>query len=1456
MLREVRGDLDWIVMKSLEKDRARRYETASGLAEDIRRHLASEPVLARGPSAVYRVGKFLRRYHSQVVGAAAFVVLLAGVAVLLSIWNRDRLQLAEAQGLRDRGILFQARELHAKADRDAALETIKAIFASPHVGPEAQLLQATLFVDNRRSKEAMAVLGNLLDEKPEIAGAAHSLMARILWESVSPDATVGATPCGCPIHRAATGGRPYDQIDDHRKQAETLLPETAEAYFLRAMTAITVKEQLAALDRALQLDSGHYESRRLRAYTYYASRKYDRLRDDALVMTILRPRDGLGYSLRAIAWRELGRYPEAMADYGMAIALTPRAEPQHVDLHVQRNEVFLRLGDYERVIAEAETCLALWPDKPVFQYHRFCGLTALGEYDTATTLFREIIAAGHEARQKFNEWCMNYVFDTLDAGRSWHLAGVEPAGAAFLPMIEAQETYLGLSAKGGRRLTTDGFSARWSPDGTKLAFSLGVQGRSGVAVYDPATKETDLLIVPGKDPRWSPDGRYLAFIRDRQNLRLEELLTPAPGSQRPPETDEELWLMNADGTAPRRLAQGSWPSWGSDSARLYYLSRKDGTLSEVSLADQAAEPKPIMKWSYVLPSVSPENRHVAHFEGGALKITELASQKVVAECKGPAMSWGVIGWSPTGNEVCLGGGNPQRDKTGLWLYDLNKKEFRRVLDGQITATCWSAGGTELTFCMGTPYLEVWSLPLDSGVPTSAALGPGQTLDEHLRAMLAFYNRRIEADPQDAYAYSSRAHYYDSIGDKNSARADMRQWSVVQCPELPRSSILAGLPTSPRAIDLPFDCELVFSAERPVNTTPMMSVALGQKGRCEMRLFQIPMFVMSLGGVGFFSGLAAPPAYAGFTFGEPVKFGRAINRDENIDCFSADGLEMYISSNRPGGFGDWDLWVLKRASTDGAWGPPENVGSSINSSKEDSVASISTDGLTIYFNSDRSGGYGGHDIYMATRPTKNSPWGQTVNLGPTINSAANDVWPWISPDGLELYLGAIRGGGYGSTDIYVARRATVNDTWGKPVNLGPAVNSPYGENWFSLSPDGLLLLFCDNPAATLRPGGYGSVNTWMSRRATLSDPWQAPVNLGPTINTPGGAGMARIAPDGSMLYFRAVHDGTADNWQASILPIVDFDGDGKVDAADMALLDLNWGRDHHWCDIGPFPWGDGIVDTHDLRVLQKTLTGSDPTAPLPQALDVPRDTILSWVSAPFAQSYDVYFGTFLTDVESADRAHPRGVLVSRSHTTTTFDPEGLLDYSRSYYWRVDLVSAGAAPVIYKGAVLDFTTEAFAYPIKSIRATASTAAVGCGPERTVDGSGLDKNDGHSIDQKDMWWSTGLAPNWIQYEFDRVYHLHELWVWNFNSALEPFMGFGARTVKIEYSIDGTTWTPLSGVPEFAQAPGQPGYAANTTVRFDGVAAKFVKLTIEKNWGVTPQTGLSEVRFFAIQSGAAAQP
>ncbi|UCC98214.1 MAG: PD40 domain-containing protein [Phycisphaerales bacterium] len=339
------------------------------------------------------------------------------------------------------------------------------------------------------------------------------------------------------------------------------------------------------------------------------------------------------------------------------------------------------------------------------------------------------------------------------------------------------------------------------------------------------------------------------------------------------------------------------------------------------------------------------------------------------------------------------------------------------------------------------------------------------------------------------------------------------------------------------------------------------------------------------------GPAVHAVKADFTFGDPVDVESVIpvldGAYDAIDCFSRDGLEMFIDSNRSGSYGNYDIYVLRRDSQDAQWNPPENLGPAVNSASQDSFSFISDDELTLYFNSNRPGGEGGHDIYMTRRTTRNDPWGEAENMGSSINSSAIDGGPWISPDGLEFYFVSTRDGGYGASDIYVARRATPNDAWGVPVNLGPMVNSAYCDDWFSLSPDGLLLLFSDHQgASSFRPGGYGQVDMWMSRRTNTSQPWQSPVNLGPIVNGFKHDGAPRLSLDGRTLYFWSNRSGSWGNYQAQIIPLVDFNRDEIVDSADVRIMVDQWGEDYPLCDIGPMPWGDGIVDTQDLIVLSE------------------------------------------------------------------------------------------------------------------------------------------------------------------------------------------------------------------------------------------------------------------------------
>ena len=348
------------------------------------------------------------------------------------------------------------------------------------------------------------------------------------------------------------------------------------------------------------------------------------------------------------------------------------------------------------------------------------------------------------------------------------------------------------------------------------------------------------------------------------------------------------------------------------------------------------------------------------------------------------------------------------------------------------------------------------------------------------------------------------------------------------------------------------------------------------------------------GVVVATALGGGSANADFIFGAPVNLGPPVSSPyaDGITCITADGLEMYISClNRPGGLGGWDIWVSRRETVNDDWGEPENLDSPINTGEGDSDANVSSDGLEMYFTAyKRPGGHGDSDIWVTRRVTRNDPWAQPENLGSGINTSGYEHYPRISTDGLELYFSSSRSGGYGSEDIWVTTRVAKTDPWGNPVNLGPPVNSSASEDFPSLSSDGLLLFFSENrDSGPLQPGGYGGPDLWAARRASVSDSWGTPVNLGAMVNTAYLDCGATLSPDGQALYFTSERPGGlggpyGDIYQAPIIPIVDFNGDGEVAIEDLALLIDNWGQSEPLCDIGPMPWGDGIVDRQDLEVL--------------------------------------------------------------------------------------------------------------------------------------------------------------------------------------------------------------------------------------------------------------------------------
>jgi len=191
--------------------------------------------------------------------------------------------------------------------------------------------------------------------------------------------------------------------------------------------------------------------------------------------------------------------------------------------------------------------------------------------------------------------------------------------------------------------------------------------------------------------------------------------------------------------------------------------------------------------------------------------------------------------------------------------------------------------------------------------------------------------------------------------------------------------------------------------------------------------------------------------------------------EDTPHANADGLTLLLtdgvwfddfSPHRPNGFGQADIWIATRETTEDNFGAPENMGETINSRYYDGGATLSADGLTLLFDSSRPDGrVGGVDLWMASRDGPDMPWNDPVNLGETINSSRNDIHPAISPDGRRLFFSSDRSGNY---DIWMSTRDTPSDPWNSPVQLDESVNHPvYMEAAPSLSTDGSTLYLTAN-----------------------------------------------------------------------------------------------------------------------------------------------------------------------------------------------------------------------------------------------------------------------------------------------------------------------------------------------------------------------------------------------------------
>ena len=354
----------------------------------------------------------------------------------------------------------------------------------------------------------------------------------------------------------------------------------------------------------------------------------------------------------------------------------------------------------------------------------------------------------------------------------------------------------------------------------------------------------------------------------------------------------------------------------------------------------------------------------------------------------------------------------------------------------------------------------------------------------------------------------------------------------------------------------------------------------------------------------------------------------------------------------------------------------------------------------------------------------------------------------------------------------------------------------------------------------------------------------------TDNTTANITLSGLTPDGSYaLYLYSVADQPGQGAAFTF-------GDVTSECAGGALLDdfvegknyvvMNLVANERGELLGTFtnasssPRNGGMSGIQIVEVLLSRIA----SAPVPAdtAVDVPRDGIvLGWTPSIYAGQHDVYFGTGFDDVNDADVGSD---LYRDRHDANTL-PLDRLELGRTYYWRVDEVNATADSTVSKGDIWSFTIEPALYPIQGVVASASipTSEGAGGPKTTVDGSGLVEGT-HSTADPDMWLgvSTPGEPAWIQYDFDRVYKVYGMRIWNYNGLYEMFLGFGVKDITIEYATEPNEWIAL-GDYQLDRASGKATYAGQA-IDVDGIAASAFRITAHSNFGGM-QYGLSEVQF-----------
>ncbi len=263
--------------------------------------------------------------------------------------------------------------------------------------------------------------------------------------------------------------------------------------------------------------------------------------------------------------------------------------------------------------------------------------------------------------------------------------------------------------------------------------------------------------------------------------------------------------------------------------------------------------------------------------------------------------------------------------------------------------------------------------------------------------------------------------------------------------------------------------------------------------------------------------------------EITNLGPEINSkyDDKNPCVTADASKLVFTTRRPEGTdalvdaeGDGkyfeNIYIASSDAVSGNFVKAEPVSGSVNTKAHDACTSISPDGkqIFVYKNDVNDKNSRGGDVFVSK--INQGKWKKPEPIGRPIASSYWEGGACISPDGKTYFFTSEREGGFGKSDIWMVEKINKKE-WGKPVNMGPNINSKYDEGGMFLAPDGKTLFFCSNGPQSM--GGYD-----VFRTVNEGGTWSAPQNLGYPINSAAKEGQLSLSADTRYAYISSERKG--------------------------------------------------------------------------------------------------------------------------------------------------------------------------------------------------------------------------------------------------------------------------------------------------------------------------------------------